>query len=88
MHVVEFKACEMLAAFGQWAQLAVGNDLALSPSCEALQSRQGGEAMESGASPVGLQLEMLEGGQRGCTRWCGISVKDQSRQCGERWKIG
>ena len=88
-HVVELKACEMLA-FGQWVQLDVGNELvpSPSPSCEALQSRQGGEVMESGASPVGMQFEMFEGGQRGGTRWCEISVKCQARQGGERWKIG
>src|SRR5271155_2928651 len=83
-HVVELKACEMLA-FGQWVQLDVGNELPPSPSCEALQSRQGGEEMESGASPVGTQSEMFEGGQRGGTRWCEILKKVQARQGGERW---
>ena len=57
VHVVELKACEMLA-FGQWVQLDVGNEMvpSPSPSCEALQSRQGGEVMESGASPVGIAV--------------------------------
>ena len=87
-HVVELKACEMLA-FGQWVQLDVGNEMVLPPSqsYEALQSRQGGEAMESGESPVGMQFEMFEGGQRGGTRWCEISTNSQARQGGERWKI-